>query len=385
MGAASFVPGRGGICRPEPKGRWRRPHDNRRRYLRHHGEGGDDHVVGVDRGGGGITGRWRTGLGACSYTVTRPLRLPGARLYLGRTPSSVPRASGRSCRSRARGRRALSTWRGKATMACGVTEARLLCRSAARQRAASSASRALAAMMSAFVRAAAAARASSASASRLSATWPITVSACASVSICPPAQPLISAKLRSSAARISRAARRASAEEVHPVEMRQKSRGTIFRMGAGMRMRTHPTFRAGRGRSHIVRARPPLWHTSWHSAVAQRESWARNRVISQRSQKQLLDLAGGPGFEPGLTDSESAVLPLNYPPAGCPRDKGRGGARQGFGPAGGQASGVEEEVQNVAVSHPVGLALDAHPAGFLGALLAVAGDEGRRRGSSPRG
>jgi hypothetical protein len=25
-------------------------------------------------------------------------------------------------------------------------------------------------------------------------------------------------------------------------------------------------------------------------------------------------VAGGPGFEPGLTESESAVLPLNYPP-----------------------------------------------------------------------
>lgn len=25
-------------------------------------------------------------------------------------------------------------------------------------------------------------------------------------------------------------------------------------------------------------------------------------------------LAGGPGFEPRLTESESAVLPLNYPP-----------------------------------------------------------------------
>src|ERR1700730_11428024 len=25
-------------------------------------------------------------------------------------------------------------------------------------------------------------------------------------------------------------------------------------------------------------------------------------------------MAGGPGFEPGLTESESAVLPLNYPP-----------------------------------------------------------------------
>ena len=28
-------------------------------------------------------------------------------------------------------------------------------------------------------------------------------------------------------------------------------------------------------------------------------------------------LAGGPGFEPRLTESESAVLPLNYPPAGA--------------------------------------------------------------------
>jgi hypothetical protein len=25
-------------------------------------------------------------------------------------------------------------------------------------------------------------------------------------------------------------------------------------------------------------------------------------------------MAGGPGFEPRLTESESAVLPLNYPP-----------------------------------------------------------------------
>ncbi len=28
----------------------------------------------------------------------------------------------------------------------------------------------------------------------------------------------------------------------------------------------------------------------------------------------LIDLAGGPGFEPRLTESESVVLPLNYPP-----------------------------------------------------------------------
>ena len=30
-------------------------------------------------------------------------------------------------------------------------------------------------------------------------------------------------------------------------------------------------------------------------------------------------MAGGPGFEPGLTESESAVLPLNYPSPAPPR------------------------------------------------------------------
>jgi hypothetical protein len=33
-------------------------------------------------------------------------------------------------------------------------------------------------------------------------------------------------------------------------------------------------------------------------------------------------VAGGPGFEPRLTESESAVLPLNYPPP-APRKKPR--------------------------------------------------------------
>jgi hypothetical protein len=32
-------------------------------------------------------------------------------------------------------------------------------------------------------------------------------------------------------------------------------------------------------------------------------------------------LAGRPGFEPGLTESESAVLPLNYPPTQLATDK----------------------------------------------------------------
>ena len=38
-----------------------------------------------------------------------------------------------------------------------------------------------------------------------------------------------------------------------------------------------------------------------------------------REPKLLILLAGGPGFEPRLTESESAVLPLNYPPRrNCP-------------------------------------------------------------------
>jgi hypothetical protein len=33
------------------------------------------------------------------------------------------------------------------------------------------------------------------------------------------------------------------------------------------------------------------------------------------------DMAGGAGFEPGLTESESGVLPLNYPPPAPPEKK----------------------------------------------------------------
>jgi hypothetical protein len=44
-------------------------------------------------------------------------------------------------------------------------------------------------------------------------------------------------------------------------------------------------------------------------------------------------VAGGPGFEPRLTESESAVLPLNYPPNAIdagPLDSERGGGAQGL-------------------------------------------------------
>jgi hypothetical protein len=36
--------------------------------------------------------------------------------------------------------------------------------------------------------------------------------------------------------------------------------------------------------------------------------------MSGKAENSNKTLAGGPGFEPGLTESESAVLPLNYPP-----------------------------------------------------------------------
>ncbi len=50
------------------------------------------------------------------------------------------------------------------------------------------------------------------------------------------------------------------------------------------------------------------------------------------------NLAGGPGFEPRLTESESVVLPLNYPPTGActgsvmlvKTSRGRSLAKQGL-------------------------------------------------------
>ena len=43
--------------------------------------------------------------------------------------------------------------------------------------------------------------------------------------------------------------------------------------------------------------------------------WRRTRILSGLRSS----VAGGPGFEPGLTESESAVLPLNYPPPRSPQ------------------------------------------------------------------
>src|SRR5262245_26290725 len=47
---------------------------------------------------------------------------------------------------------------------------------------------------------------------------------------------------------------------------------------------------------------------------------ARDRCLRYRAHNKLIlnekVVAGGLGFEPRLTESESAVLPLNYPPIG---------------------------------------------------------------------
>ena len=40
---------------------------------------------------------------------------------------------------------------------------------------------------------------------------------------------------------------------------------------------------------------------------------------SRKTPNPLKRLAGGPGFEPGLTESESVVLPLDDPPNGSDR------------------------------------------------------------------
>ena len=45
-----------------------------------------------------------------------------------------------------------------------------------------------------------------------------------------------------------------------------------------------------------------------------RQLYSRDRLKAEFGAEFWKCLAGGPGFEPRLTESESAVLPLNYPP-----------------------------------------------------------------------
>ena len=41
----------------------------------------------------------------------------------------------------------------------------------------------------------------------------------------------------------------------------------------------------------------------------------RKKGLARFGLNPWLSMAGGPGFEPGFTESESVVLPLNDPPA----------------------------------------------------------------------
>ena len=65
-------------------------------------------------------------------------------------------------------------------------------------------------------------------------------------------------------------------------------------------------------------------------------------------------VAGGPGFEPGLEESESTVLPLNYPPISrepCSSGVGDGGAEPAAHRAapgvGGEIGGMLREVNRL--------------------------------------
>src|SRR5262245_38149573 len=65
--------------------------------------------------------------------------------------------------------------------------------------------------------------------------------------------------------------------------------------------------------------RPPAGIGGVAACAARRvpqKSRAASRPTRLAGDKLLILLAGGRGFEPRVTESESAVLPLNYPPPG---------------------------------------------------------------------
>ena len=70
------------------------------------------------------------------------------------------------------------------------------------------------------------------------------------------------------------------------------------------------------------RAKAPTPRLCVFEPTAQRKKARVFTAFAIRSDSQsgeLFELAGGLGFEPRLTESESAVLPLNYPPGGAAR------------------------------------------------------------------
>src|SRR6202047_5378329 len=70
--------------------------------------------------------------------------------------------------------------------------------------------------------------------------------------------------------------------------------------------------------------------SGWHCRDRPKANLRKFRGYSSNCQNQKYEaisegfVAGGPGFEPRLTESESAVLPLNYPPP-APRKKPKRG------------------------------------------------------------
>ena len=62
------------------------------------------------------------------------------------------------------------------------------------------------------------------------------------------------------------------------------------------------------------RADPDL--KGWFAAGKCPTSVPAGKIKDLHFCKSLFLLAGGPGFEPGLTESESVVLPLDDPPVG---------------------------------------------------------------------
>lgn len=73
---------------------------------------------------------------------------------------------------------------------------------------------------------------------------------------------------------------------------------------------TSPGPRVGRELRSAPARRPALLRVAISDAT--RAGMPGRRTF--RTDVNETEVAGGPGFEPGLTESESAVLPLNYPP-----------------------------------------------------------------------
>ena len=54
-----------------------------------------------------------------------------------------------------------------------------------------------------------------------------------------------------------------------------------------------------------------------HLAISQPGGSSLSLNLVMAGRRSSVNVAGGPGFEPRLSESESEVLPLNYPPPRC--------------------------------------------------------------------